>query len=86
MNTELSTLSPKHDATSLGGRVVLLLLQFYKNGISPWLGSRCRFEPSCSMYMYTAVCRYGVVRGVGMGLWRLLRCNPLCKGGYDPVP
>ena len=46
---------------------------------------RCRFTPSCSEYMIQAITAYGVVRGVGKGLWRLLRCQPFCKGGYDPV-
>lgn len=45
----------------------------------------CRFTPTCSEYMYDAVARYGGLRGVGLGLKRLLRCNPFCKGGYDPV-
>jgi len=67
-------------------RFLLALLRGYKKWISPFLGERCRFYPSCSEYMYTAVERYGVLKGVWMGLWRLLRCHPLCKGGYDPVP
>lgn len=65
---------------------VLILLRIYKQWISPLLGPRCRFEPSCSVYMYTAVERYGVIKGVWLGTKRLLRCQPFCEGGYDPVP
>lgn len=68
---------------SRGG--VLLLLAFYKRAVSPWLPSACRFHPTCSEYMMQAVRRYGVRRGVWMGLKRLLRCHPLAEGGYDPV-
>lgn len=49
------------------------------------LPSACRFQPTCSEYMSEAVARYGVPRGVGMGIKRLLRCQPFCAGGYDPV-
>ena len=67
-------------------KVMLFLLRGYKKWISPLLGSRCRFYPSCSEYMYMAIDKYGIIRGMLMGLYRILRCNPLCKGGYDPVP
>ncbi|MEG0996323.1 MAG: membrane protein insertion efficiency factor YidD, partial [Clostridia bacterium] len=46
----------------------------------------CRFQPTCSQYALTAIERYGAWRGGWMAAWRLLRCNPFCKGGYDPVP
>lgn len=45
----------------------------------------CRFEPYCSEYTYQAIDKYGLIKGVGMGAWRILRCNPFTKGGYDPV-
>ena len=61
------------------------LLRFYKAWISPWLPSACRFEPTCSDYMRMAVERYGALRGVWLGVKRLLRCHPLHAGGYDPV-
>ncbi|MCL1845111.1 MAG: membrane protein insertion efficiency factor YidD [Defluviitaleaceae bacterium] len=67
---------------------VLAILRFYKRFVSPGLaffGVQCRFFPSCSDYMYEAVRRYGVMRGGCMGAWRLLRCQPFSKGGYDPV-
>ena len=60
-------------------------LRFYKRWISPALPSACRYSPTCSEYMTEAVERYGVVRGVGLGVRRLLRCHPFHSGGYDPV-
>ncbi len=65
--------------------VVLILLRGYKRLISPWLPSACRFYPTCSEYMFEAVSKYGVVRGVWMGTKRLLRCNGISEGGFDPV-
>lgn len=49
-------------------------------------GGYCRFRPSCSQYTYEAIERYGVVRGLSLGTWRILRCNPWSAGGDDPVP
>lgn len=66
--------------------VALRMIRFYQRFVSPGLGSNCRFYPSCSEYTYQAVEKYGVVRGSLMGGWRILRCNPFNKGGYDPVP
>jgi putative membrane protein insertion efficiency factor len=66
--------------------LVIGILRLYKWGISPLLPSACRFHPTCSVYMLEAVQRHGVLRGLRMGLWRLLRCQPLHSGGYDPVP
>jgi len=62
------------------------LIRLYQWTVSPLLGPRCRFHPSCSQYALVAIERFGVVRGTGLGLWRLLRCNPWNHGGYDPVP
>ena len=61
------------------------LLGLYKAYISPFLPSACRFHPTCSEYMREAVERYGALRGVGLGLRRLLRCHPFHEGGFDPV-
>ena len=58
----------------------------YQLVISPMIGPRCRFYPSCSCYAHTAIERHGVVRGLWLGLRRLLRCHPFAPGGYDPVP
>lgn len=65
--------------------VVLPLLRLYKGAVSPLLLPACRYVPSCSEYAMEAVERYGVWRGGGMALKRLLRCHPFVRGGYDPV-
>ncbi len=64
---------------------VLLMLRFYKLVISPGLPPACRYHPSCSEYAYEAIEKYGIIKGGGMASWRLLRCNPFSKGGWDPV-
>lgn len=64
---------------------VIQSLVFYKRWISPMLPSACRFYPTCSEYMRDAVSRYGVVRGVWLGVKRVGRCHPFCAGGFDPV-
>lgn len=61
-------------------------LRLYKRYLSPLFPPSCRFEPTCSVYMYHAIDRYGVVKGGWMGFNRLLRCQPFHPGGYDPVP
>ena len=66
--------------------LILLMLRGYKRFISPLLPPACRFEPTCSIYMMQAVQRFGVLRGGWMGTKRLLRCQPFCAGGHDPVP
>jgi putative membrane protein insertion efficiency factor len=63
---------------------VIGLVRVYQWTLSPIFGRQCRFEPTCSHYMIGAVEKYGVVRGVLKGLWRILRCNPFCQGGHDP--
>ena len=67
-------------------RVLIKLLRGYKRFISPLLGQRCRFHPTCSHYAMTAIERHGAIRGSLMTTTRLLRCQPLCDGGFDPVP
>lgn len=62
------------------------VLRFYKQAVSPWLPACCRYVPTCSEYAAEAVARHGFLRGVALAGWRLLRCNPLARGGYDPVP
>ena len=67
-------------------RMLLGLIVFYQRAISPHLPASCRYVPSCSEYARVAIQRWGALRGGWMGLKRILRCNPLHKGGYDPVP
>ena len=66
--------------------LALALIRFYKRFISPMLPSACRFEPTCSVYTYQAIEKYGVIRGSWLGIRRISRCHPLNPGGYDPVP
>lgn len=67
-------------------RAVEGLIRGYIRFISPMTPSACRFTPTCSRYTLEAVERFGVLRGLYLGLARLVRCNPLCRGGHDPVP
>jgi putative membrane protein insertion efficiency factor len=67
-------------------QILLWTIRGYQLAISPMLGPRCRFHPSCSCYAHTAIERFGAWRGVWMGVRRLLRCHPFAEGGYDPVP
>ncbi|HPC77990.1 MAG TPA: membrane protein insertion efficiency factor YidD [bacterium] len=69
----------------IGRIVVLKLIGFYKIFISPLLGRNCRFYPTCSDYTYQAIEKYGLIKGVYLGLKRILRCNPFNPGGYDPL-
>jgi putative membrane protein insertion efficiency factor len=64
----------------------MLLIRGYQLLVRPLMGTACRFEPSCSAYAMQAVCRHGAWHGGRLAAWRLLRCNPVCAGGYDPVP
>ncbi len=61
-------------------------VRLYQKVLSPLLPARCRFTPTCSQYCILAIEEWGVVRGLALSLWRILRCNPWGKGGYDPVP
>ena len=65
--------------------VAVLPIRTYQIAISPMLGDRCRYYPSCSAYAVQAVDRFGILRGLVLAVWRLLRCNPFSRGGYDPV-
>lgn len=64
----------------------LLVIHLYRFAISPFLGSNCRYTPSCSAYAVVALQRFGFRRGLRLGLHRVLRCHPWRAGGFDPVP
>lgn len=67
-------------------KIILLLIKFYQKYISIFLGKNCRFIPTCSAYTYEAVERFGVIKGVYLGIKRILKCHPWHPGGFDPVP
>lgn len=67
-------------------KISIAVIRFYQKKISPLFPPRCRFYPTCSQYAVEAIERFGVFKGGLLGLWRLLRCNPLFPGGFDPVP
>lgn len=61
------------------------IIKFYQRKISPLLGNRCKFYPTCSEYALQAIEKYGAFKGSLKAIWRILRCNPMSRGGYDPV-
>ncbi|MGB9552851.1 MAG: membrane protein insertion efficiency factor YidD [bacterium] len=67
-------------------KFVLLLIRFYRKGISPYTPPSCRYIPTCSQYAVEAIEKYGLAKGGWMAIKRILRCNPFHPGGYDPVP
>ena len=70
-------------------KILLKIIEFYQKNISLWLQSNninCKFYPTCSEYTKQAIEKYGAVKGCLLAGWRILRCNPFSKGGYDPVP
>ncbi|MGE4553166.1 MAG: membrane protein insertion efficiency factor YidD [Desulfovibrionaceae bacterium] len=66
--------------------VALALIWLYQKAVSPLFPGCCRFIPTCSEYAREAIIRHGAIKGSVMALFRLLRCHPLCRGGWDPVP
>ena len=67
-------------------RIFVAIIRFYQKQISPMLPPSCRFQPTCSQYAVEAIQKYGALKGSALAFWRILRCNPFSKGGYDPVP
>ncbi|MBR4036839.1 MAG: membrane protein insertion efficiency factor YidD [Oscillospiraceae bacterium] len=67
-------------------KIFIFPVKLYKRYISPHLGDHCRYWPTCSEYMMQAIEIHGAAKGLLLGTWRLLRCNPWSKGGHDPVP
>ncbi len=66
-------------------RAALAPIRFYQRYVSPGLPRRCKYEPTCSAYAEQAIDRYGILRGLVLAVWRVLRCNPFSHGGFDPV-
>lgn len=75
-----------HTVLAQPRRVLLVLLRGYRLLLSPWLGSQCRFVPTCSLYAMTAIEQHGAALGGCLAARRLLRCHPWCSGGVDEVP
>jgi putative membrane protein insertion efficiency factor len=71
--------------SSLARRAAIAPILFYQRFISPALPRRCKYEPTCSLYAVQAIRRFGILRGLVLAAWRLLRCNPFSHGGFDPV-
>ena len=66
-------------------KLIISLIKFYRTSISPMSPPRCKYIPTCSQYAIDAIEKYGIIKGGFMAAFRILRCNPLSKGGYDPV-
>lgn len=79
--------APNRHTSRVGvsGRALIALVRLYQLTLSPYLGRHCRFVPTCSQYFIDAVRRHGALVGSLRGLWRILRCHPFAKGGYDPA-
>ena len=67
-------------------KILIFLIRFYQKYLSPLKSTKCPYFPTCSQYGLEAVQKYGAVKGSILAAWRILRCNPFSKGGYDPVP
>lgn len=67
-------------------KIVIGLILFYQKYLSALKSTKCPYFPTCSQYGLEAVTQHGVLKGGMLGIWRILRCNPFSKGGYDPVP
>ncbi|MBV9094866.1 MAG: membrane protein insertion efficiency factor YidD [Streptosporangiaceae bacterium] len=73
-------------APGLPARLLIVLIAGYRRFVSPLLGQRCRFYPSCSQYALTAIAGHGAPRGLWLAITRIACCHPFHPGGYDPVP
>ncbi|MGN0473346.1 MAG: membrane protein insertion efficiency factor YidD [Lachnospiraceae bacterium] len=67
-------------------KILIAIIKFYQKNISPMKRTKCPYYPSCSHYGLEAIQKYGALKGGCMAAWRIVRCNPFSKGGYDPVP
>lgn len=86
MGPSLTETEPDAPRPGPAARAADRLIAGYQRWLSPALGAHCRFYPSCSCYAREAIARFGLLKGGRLALWRLLRCQPLSRGGYDPVP
>jgi hypothetical protein len=76
---------PPHGAARIVRMIVVTPIVLYQRLLSPAIPRRCKYEPTCSRYALEAIREYGILRGLVLAGWRLLRCNPWSDGGYDPV-
>jgi uncharacterized protein len=85
--TQPRTADPEEPSamTRLARGFVIAPIFVYRHVVSPALPRRCKYEPTCSRYAVDAIHRYGILKGLVLAAWRLLRCNPWSYGGYDPV-
>ena len=67
-------------------KILITMIRFYQRYLSPLKSTKCPYYPSCSSYGLEAIRKYGAFKGGILALWRIIRCNPFSKGGYDPVP
>lgn len=67
-------------------KILIASIKGYQRYISPMKTTKCPYFPSCSHYGLEAIQKHGAIKGTGLAAWRILRCNPFSKGGYDPVP
>ncbi len=81
-------MTPKHHASppSVVARAMMGVVKAYRLLLSAWIGNACRFEPTCSIYALQAIEAHGAARGGYLAAHRILRCNPWCQAGHDPVP
>jgi len=73
-----------HGVSRIPAMVIIALVRVYQWTLSPIFGRQCRFQPTCSNYMIQAIEKYGALKGTLKGIWRIIRCNPFCRGGDDP--
>lgn len=67
-------------------KILILFVRFYQTAISPYKKPCCKYYPTCSNYAIEAIARFGALKGSALAIYRILRCNPFSRGGYDPVP
>lgn len=67
-------------------KILLALIRFYQSAVSPHTANHCKYIPTCSQYGAEAIERFGALKGTALTVWRIMRCNPFSKGGFDPVP